>query len=45
MHINYKIIWKQNYPLWNNFIDTNIERMLQSSNMKEALELIERVKK
>lgn len=40
----YKVAWRQNYPLWNNFIDTNIERMLQSSNMKEAMEVIARVK-
>lgn len=38
------IVWQQNYPNWKEHVDTNIETMLQYSNFKEALEVIEKVK-
>jgi hypothetical protein len=42
--MNYKIKWKQVYHNWQNPVDTYIESVLQSSEMTEANELIERIK-
>lgn len=41
---NYNINWQQEYCNWYNFIDTMHEAMLESSDMKEAKDLINRIK-
>jgi len=41
----YKISWTQTYPGWDNFVDNNIETLLQSSDFSDALEVIKRVMK
>jgi hypothetical protein len=40
----YRINWKQEYHNWYSFVDTITEAMLESSDMAEANELIERIK-
>lgn len=40
----YSINWKQEYQNWYSFVDTMTEAMLESSNMAEAKQLIERIK-
>jgi hypothetical protein len=42
--IQYNINWKQEYLNWYNFIDTMSEAMLESSDMLEAKEVINRIK-
>jgi hypothetical protein len=40
----YTVSWKQEYLEWYNFVDTISEAMIESSDMKEANELIESIK-
>lgn len=42
--IQYNINWKQEYLNWYNFVDTMTETMIESSDMKEAKLVIERIK-
>jgi len=42
--MNHSIKWTQVYYNWQNPVDTYIESVLQSSEMTEAKELIERIK-
>jgi hypothetical protein len=42
--IQYNINWKQEYLNWYNFVDTMAEAMIESSDMKEANEVINRIK-
>jgi hypothetical protein len=44
-NFSYSINWKQEYLNWYNFVDKISEVMIESSDMKEANELIERIKK
>jgi len=44
LYINYTINWQQDYLNWGEFVDTMTECMLQSSDMKEAKEVIAKVK-
>jgi len=44
LYINYKTNWQQEYLNWGEFVDTMHECMLQSSDMKEAMEIIAKVK-
>lgn len=40
----YNINWKQEYLNWYNFVDTVAEAMIESSDMKEAKDLIAKIK-
>lgn len=40
----YQITWKQDYPNWGVSLDELDELMLQSSDMTEAKEVINRIK-
>lgn len=40
----YTIFWTQDYPNWQETLDELDELMLESSNLKEATELINRIK-
>lgn len=42
--IQYNINWKQEYQNWYNFVDTMTEAVIESSDMKEAKLVIERIK-
>lgn len=42
--LQYNIKWKQEYQNWYSFVDTMTEAMLESSDMLEAKEVINRIK-
>lgn len=44
LFIDYKINWQQEYLNWGEFVDAMDECMLQSSEMKDAIEVIDKVK-
>jgi hypothetical protein len=44
LYINYTINWQQEYLNWGEFVDTMNECMLEYSDMKDAKDLIERIK-
>jgi hypothetical protein len=41
----YRITWRQNYPEYQEAIDLAMDQLLEASGYKEALEVIEKVKK
>jgi len=41
--INYRITWTQPYLEWYNYVDTVAEAMVESSDMKEAREVLARI--
>jgi hypothetical protein len=41
--INYRIVWTQEYLNWYNYVDTMAEAMVESSDMKEAREVLARI--
>jgi hypothetical protein len=43
-NFSYSINWKQEYLNWYNFVDTISEALIESSDMREANELIKRIK-
>jgi hypothetical protein len=43
-NFSYSINWKQEYRNWYNFVDTISEALIESSDMREANELIKRIK-
>jgi len=43
-YFNYSINWQQKYPYWNDFVDSLLEAMLESTNMKDAKKIIADVK-
>jgi hypothetical protein len=42
--ITYSFKWKQTYPAWDTFVTSNLELLLSNSDLKEAKELIKRIK-
>lgn len=42
--VSYTIKWTQQYPEWNQMIDTYMDIMLEASEYKEANELIDKIK-
>ena len=40
----YMVRWQQKYPEWQEFVDKHYEMLLECSDMKEAKEVIERIK-
>lgn len=43
-YFNYSFNWKQDYPHWNEFVDSLLEAMIESTNMKDAKKIIADVK-
>jgi hypothetical protein len=43
--ISYKIHWVQPYTLWNKMLEQDLEFKVSLSKFKEALKVIEKVKK
>jgi hypothetical protein len=43
-NFSYSINWKQEYRNWYNFSDIMAEALIESSDMREANELIKRIK-
>jgi hypothetical protein len=44
LYINYKISWQQDYLNWGEFVDTMTECLLESSDMKDAIAIIDKIK-
>lgn len=42
--ILYMVRWQQKYPEWQDHVDKHYDTLLECSEMKEAKEVIERIK-
>ena len=42
--MNYTVSWKQVYHNWHTMVDNQMEDVLESSDFKEALEVISKIK-
>lgn len=40
----YMVQWQQKYPEWQDFVDKHYDMLLEYSDMKEAKQVIERIK-